>query len=43
MGLSTLYRQVVGIPIRTNCEPVIVDVFLSCYERDLMLSISDDN
>ena len=43
MGLSTLYRQVVGIPIRTNCAPIIADVFLFCYERDFMLSLSDDN
>ena len=37
-----LYRQVVGIPIGTNCAPLVVDLFLFCYERDFMMSLSDD-
>ena len=37
-----LYRQVVWIPMGTNCDPLVVDVFLFCYERDFMMSISDD-
>ena len=40
---SKLYRQIVGIPMGTNCVPLVVDVFLFCYERDFMLSLSDDN
>ena len=36
---SKLYRQIVGIPMGTNCAPL----FLFCYERDFMLSLSDDN
>ena len=27
----------------TNCAPVAADLFLFCYERDFMLSLSDDN
>ena len=27
----------------TNCAPLVADLFLFCYERDLMLSLSDDN
>ena len=27
----------------TNCAPLVVDVFLFCYERDFMTSLSDDN
>ena len=26
----------------TNCAPLVADLFLFCYERDL-LSLSDDN
>ena len=40
---SKLYRQIVGIPMGTNCGPLIVDLFLFYYERDFMLSLSDDN
>ena len=27
----------------TNCAPFIADLFLFCYERDFMLSLSEDN
>ena len=27
----------------TNCAPVVADLFLFCYERDFMMSLSDDN
>ena len=40
---SKLYRQIVGIPMGTNCDPLIADMFLICYERDFMLSLSDNN
>ena len=29
---SKLYRQIVGIPISTNCAPLVADLFLFCYE-----------
>ena len=35
-----LYRQIVGIPMGTNCAPLIADLFLFCYERDFMASLS---
>ena len=40
---SKLYRQIVGIPMVTNCAPLVADLFLFCYERDFMLSLSDNN
>ena len=27
----------------TNCAPLVADLFLYCYGRDFMLSLSDDN
>ena len=27
----------------TNCAPLVADQCLFCYERDLMLSLSEDN
>ena len=38
---TKLYRQIVGIPMGTNCAPLVVDLFLFCYERDFMTSLSD--
>ena len=40
---SKLYRQIVGIPMGTNCAPLEADLFLFCYERDFILSLSEDN
>ena len=40
---SKLYRQIVGIPMGTNCAPLVADLFLFCYERDFMLSLSDND
>ena len=40
---SKLYRQIVGIQMGTNCAPLVADLFLFCYERDFMLSLSDNN
>ena len=39
---TNLYRQVVGIPMGTNCAPLTADLFLFCYERDFMMSLSID-
>ena len=33
---TKLYRQIVGIPMGTNCAPLVADLFLYCYERDFM-------
>ena len=40
---SVLYRLIVGIPMGTNCAPLVAGLFLFCYERDFMLSLSDNN
>ena len=40
---SKLYRQIVGIPMGTNCTPLVADLFLFCYERDFILFLSDNN
>ena len=40
---TKLYRQSVGIPMGTNCAPLVADVFLFCYERDFMKYLSSDN
>ena len=39
---SKCFRQIVGIPMGTNCAPLVADLFLFCYERDFMLSLSDN-
>ena len=26
----------------TNCDPLVADLFLFCYEMDFMMSLSDD-
>ena len=31
----------VGIPMDTNCAPLVANLFLFCYERDFMISLSD--
>ena len=38
---TKLHRQIVGIPMGTNCAPLVADLFLFCYERDFMTSLSD--
>ena len=39
---SNLYRQNLGIPIGTNCAPLVADLFLFCYERDFMKSLTKE-
>ena len=38
---TKLYRQIVGIPMGTNCAPLVADLFLFCYERNFMTSLTD--
>ena len=38
---TKLYRQIVGIPMGTNCAPLVADLFLFCYKGDFMTSLSD--
>ena len=40
---NKLYRKIVGIPMGANCAPLVADLFLFCYERDFMTSLSNDN
>ena len=40
---TKLYRQIVGIPMGTNCAPLVADLFLFCYERDFMKNLYSDN
>ena len=40
---SKLYRQTIGIPMGTNCAPLVADLVLFCYERDFMKSLSREN
>ena len=40
---TKLYRQIVGIPMGTNCAPLVADLFLYCYERDFMDSLNNNN
>ena len=39
---TKLYRQEVGVPMGTNCASLVTYLFLFCYERDFMMSLSDD-
>ena len=38
-----VHRQTIGIPIGTNFAPLVADLFLFCYERDFMKSLSREN
>ena len=40
---TKLYRHIVGIPMGTNCAPLVANLFLFCYERDFMKNLSSDN
>ena len=40
---SKSYQQIVGIPMGTNCAPLVADLFLFYFERYFMLSLSGNN
>ena len=40
---TKLFRQIVGIPMGTNCAPLVAHLLLFCYERDFMMSLSVEN
>ena len=40
---TKVYRQIIGIPMGTNCAPFVADLFLFCYDRDFMKSLSPEN
>ena len=35
-----LCGRVVGVPVGTNCAPLVADLFLFCYEGDFVMSLS---
>ena len=37
-----IYRQIIGIPMGTNCAPLIADLFLYCYESQFMAKLQKD-
>ena len=39
---TKFFRQVVGIPIGTSCAPLVANLFLFCYKKNFMLSLSKD-
>ena len=39
---SKSYRRIVGIPMGADCVPLVADLFLFCYERDLMMFLSNN-
>ena len=39
---NSVYQQVIGIPMGTNCAPLIADLFLFCYERDFMKKLQNE-
>ena len=39
---AKLCEQVVGIPMGTNFDPLVADLFLSLYEGNFVMSLSDD-
>ena len=40
---TQLDGQIIGIPMGTNCAPLVADLFLFCYERYFKMSLSQEN
>ena len=40
---TILYRKKLGVSMRTNDAPLVANLFLFCYKRDFMMSLSDEN
>ena len=40
---TKLYRQTIGIPMETNCAPLVAYLFLCCYERYFLKCLSCEN
>ncbi|WP_187355599.1 hypothetical protein ['Paenibacillus yunnanensis' Narsing Rao et al. 2020] len=40
---NSVYQQIIGIPMGTNCAPLIADLFLYCYESEYMQKLSVEN
>jgi hypothetical protein len=39
---GTLFQQVVGIPMGTNCAPLLADFFLYSYESEFLQKLVND-
>jgi hypothetical protein len=39
---GTLFQQVVGIPMVTNCAPLLADLFLYSYESEFLQKLVKD-
>ena len=39
---TKLFRQIVIVAMATNCAPIVADLFLFCFERDFMMSLSEE-
>ena len=39
---NKLFRQIVGIPMGTNCASLVAGLFLFCYERDFVMSLAEE-
>ena len=42
-GTQLYGKQIVSILMGTNCVPIVADLFLFCYKRNCMMSLSGDN
>ena len=40
---TKLYIQIIGIPMGTNYAPLVAGLFLFCYKRDFMKSLSPEH
>ena len=40
--VPSFMKQNVGMPMGTNCAPLVADLFLFCYERDFMKSLTKE-
>jgi len=41
--VDVIFQQTVGIPIDTNCAPLLADLFLYSYETDLIHGLRKQN
>jgi hypothetical protein len=41
-SLIELFQQVVGIPMGTNCAPLLADLFLYSYESEFLQKLVKD-
>jgi hypothetical protein len=39
---NTLFKKIIGIPMGTNCAPLVADLFLYFYDSDFMFSLSEN-